>query len=65
MGEIVVCVCYGLADWEEQVDEVFYRQLEVASCLQAMTLMRTLTTDITSGGTTQQDIAIQEVLGLY
>lgn len=33
MGDFVVSVSYRLPDQDEQVDEVFYRQLKVASCL--------------------------------
>ena len=37
-----VDVCYGAPDEEEEVDEAFFRQLEEASCLQALVLMADL-----------------------
>lgn len=35
MGSIVVVVCY-ITDQEEDIHETFFRQLEEASCLQAL-----------------------------
>ena len=39
MGDTVVGVCYRPPDQEEEVDEAFYRQLEVASQSQALVLV--------------------------
>ena len=39
MGDTVVGVCYRPPDQEEEVDEAFYRQLEVALQTQALVLM--------------------------
>ena len=39
IGDIVVGVCYRPPDQEEQVDEAFYRELEVASHSQAVVLI--------------------------
>lgn len=39
MGDTVVCVHYRPPDEEEEVDEAFYRQLEVALWSQALILM--------------------------
>ena len=40
----IVCVdvCYGPPDEEEEGDEAFFRQLQEASCLQALVLMADL-----------------------
>ena len=38
-GDAVVGVQYGLADQEEQVDEAFYGQLEMASQSQALVVL--------------------------
>jgi len=40
MGDIIVGVHYRPPDQEEEVDEAFYRQLQVASQSQAMVVMR-------------------------
>ena len=53
MGDTVVGVYYRPPDQEEEVDEAFYRQLEVASQSQALVLMGDLTTLISAGKTTQ------------
>jgi len=42
MFNAVVRVCYGLLDWEEEVDETFFIQLEEVSHLQALVLMKDL-----------------------
>lgn len=39
MNDNEVGVCYRLSDQEEQADDSFYRQLEVASCSQALVLL--------------------------
>lgn len=39
MDDNEVGVCYRLSDQEEQADDSFYRQLEVASCSQALVLL--------------------------
>ena len=39
MGDITVEICYTPPDQEDSVDEVLYRQIETASCLQALVLM--------------------------
>lgn len=39
IGDIVLDFCYGPPYQEEQVDEGFYRQLEVDLCSQALTVM--------------------------
>jgi len=53
MGNIVVDVYYGPPDQEEEVDDAFYRQLQAASQSQALVLMGTSTTLMSSGKTTQ------------
>ncbi|PKU35454.1 dtw domain-containing protein 2 [Limosa lapponica baueri] len=42
MDDIVVGICYRPPDWEEQVDEEFYRHLGAASHSQALDLMGNL-----------------------
>lgn len=39
MGDMVVVVCCRPPDQEEEVDGLFYKQLETTSCLQALALV--------------------------
>lgn len=38
MGDILVSICYRPPD-QAEIDEVFFKQLEESSCLQALVLM--------------------------
>lgn len=39
MGGIIVRVCYRIPDQEEQLDEAFFRQMEIATYSQNLVLM--------------------------
>lgn len=54
MGDLVVGVCHRPSDYEEQADEAFYNELEVASHSQAMVLIGGLKLPLMSGGVTTQ-----------
>ena len=58
MGDTVVGICYRPPDQEEEVDEAFYRQLEVVSQPQALLLIGDL---IFAGKATCEARTIQEV----